>query len=60
VKKNELPTTAIKNLIRTGGKIVIAARARHKRGSALHPSRIIHIHRDYYWYWCPPPWWELW
>jgi hypothetical protein len=45
-EKIELPTTAIKNL-RTGGKIAIAARTRHKRGSAPHPSPIIHIHREY-------------
>ena len=25
--------------------------------STAPPARVIHIHRHYYRYWCPPPWW---
>lgn len=46
------------------GRLDQHIRERHPRPTEGHPhppsTRVVHVHRHYYQYWCPPPWWEPW
>jgi len=48
------------NLLDARIRAIEPTRNNHTNITTPSPRRIIHIHRHYYQYWCPPPWWGPW